>query len=202
MLTRIRRTFAGRSYRVLALTAVLLLVGPVGAAALTVYGAPRAVPGAGGCLRDPREEPANDQICPGAAAGLAGAEAVAVSPDGSSVYVAGAGYVLALARDGATGALRPAVPQSAQACIASSAGSECAVHDGALNGADALAVSPDGRFVYVGAANTATVSAFARGRDGVLTPLAQSPRGGYFGCVGGEPLPPFAGLDAELISMR
>ena len=65
------------------------------------------MPGAGGCLRDPGDEPATDQPCPDAAVGLAGAQAVAVSPDGSNVYVAGEDGVLTLARDRATGALRP-----------------------------------------------------------------------------------------------
>lgn len=170
------------------LAAVLRLLGPSGAAALIVYGPPRAVPGAGGCLRDPHEEPATDQVCPGVAAGLAGAQAVAVSPDASSVYVAGEGAVVALARDRATGALYPAVLPSTRACIGSSASSPCAGKDGALGGADALAVSPDGRFVYVGAASTATVSAFVRGRRGVLVPVAQRVRGRYFGCVAGAPL--------------
>jgi DNA-binding beta-propeller fold protein YncE len=61
-----------------------------------------------------------------------------------------------------------------------------------LSGADALAVSPDGRFVYVGSANTATVSVFARARDGLLAPSPQRVRGPnrstYFGCLGGDSL--------------
>jgi len=164
------------------------LLGPGGAAALVVYGSPSAVPGAGGCLRDPLDEPATDQVCPGIAAGLAGAQAVAVSPDAKSVYVAGEGAVVALTRDRATGVLYPPLSPSTRACIGSTASSPCDAKDGALSGADALAVSPDGRFVYVGAANTATVSAFVRGRHGVLVPLAQRVRGGYFGCIAGSPL--------------
>jgi len=164
------------------------LLGPGGAAALVVYGSPSAVPGAGGCLRDPLDEPATDQVCPGIAAGLAGAQAVAVSPDAKSVYVAGEGAVVALTRDRATGVLYPPLSPSTRACIGSTPSSPCDAKDGALSGADALAVSPDGRFVYVGAANTATVSAFVRGRHGVLVPLAQRVRGGYFGCIAGSPL--------------
>jgi hypothetical protein len=101
------------------------LLGPGGAAALVVYGPLSAVPGAGGCLRDPNDEPATEQVCPGVAAGLAGAQAVAVSPDARNVYVAGEGAVVALARDRATGALFPALSPSARACIGSSAGSPC-----------------------------------------------------------------------------
>jgi DNA-binding beta-propeller fold protein YncE len=164
------------------------LLGPGGAAAITVYGPLRVVPGGGGCLRDPQDEPATEQLCPGVAAGLAGAQAVAVSPDARNVYVAGEGAVVALARDRASGALFPPLSPSTRACIGSSASSPCAAKDAALGGADALAVSPDGRFVYVGASNTASVSAFVRGRRGVLVPLAQRARGGYFGCVAGAPL--------------
>jgi len=173
------------------LAGALLLLGPGGAAALIVYGPPRAVPGAGGCLHDPGYEPAADQVCPGAATGLAGAQAVAVSPDGRSVYVAGNDDVVALARDPASGALAPARSPSARACIGSGAGGPCATMDETLSGADALAVSPDGRFVYVGASDTAAVSAFIRGRDGVLVPLRHG-RGPYFGCVAGASLTGFA----------
>jgi 6-phosphogluconolactonase (cycloisomerase 2 family) len=180
------------------LVAAVSLLPPGPAAALIVYGSPRLVPGAGGCLRDPRQEPVTDQDCPGAALALTGAQAVATTADGRSVYVAAEGGVAALARDRATGALRPASSPSARACIATTTNSRCAATDGALSGADALAVSPDDRFVYVGAVNAATVSAFARGRNGVLAPLAQSvpgpARGGrqdstpYFGCVSGMTL--------------
>lgn len=180
-----RRSRSSRLLALLVLLTAVPLLGPGRAAALSVYGSPSAVPGAGGCLRDPLEEPATDQVCPGDAAGLAGAEALAVSPDARSVYVAGEGAVVTLARDRATGALYPALSPSTRACIGSSASSPCAAKDAALDGADALAVSTDGRFVYVGASNTATVSAFARGRHGVLTPLAHSVRGGYSGCVAG-----------------
>jgi DNA-binding beta-propeller fold protein YncE len=108
------------------------------------------------------------------------------------VYVAAGEDVVELARDRATGALRPALSPSAFSCIGARASSPCATKDPALSGADALAVSPDSKFVYVGSSNTATVSAFHRSRDGVLEPLAQSLRGakhsGYFGCLAGDAL--------------
>ncbi len=186
------------------LAAAAWLLGPGGAAALVVYGPLRAVPGAGGCLRDPHEEPATEQVCPGLAAGLAGAQAVAVSPDARSVYVAGEGAVVTLARDRATGSLYPALSPSTRACIGSSASSPCAAMDAALDGADALAVSADGRFVYVGASNSATVSAFVRGRRGVLLPVAQRVRGRYFGCVAGTLLegtpPPRCGAHVRALN--
>jgi DNA-binding beta-propeller fold protein YncE len=194
--TLTRRSHPARLLVLVVAAVSLLRSGP--AAALIVYGSPHVVPGAGGCLRDPRREPPTDQDCPGAALGLTGAQAVAVTADGGSVYVAAEGGVAALDRDRATGALRPALSQSARACIAAGADSRCATTDGALSGADALATSPDDRFVYVGAANAATVSAFRRGRHGVLAPLAESVRGPargkrhhsspYFGCVSGVTL--------------
>src|SRR5262249_60615779 len=105
------------------------------------------------------------------------------------------GGVAALARPRATGAPPPASSPPARACIATVTSGRCATRDGALSGADALAVSPDDRFVYVGAVNAATVSAFGRGRHGLLVPLAQRVRGTapgtrqgsipYFGCVSG-----------------
>jgi DNA-binding beta-propeller fold protein YncE len=180
------------------LVAAVSLPRPGPAAALIVYGSPRVVPGAEGCLRDPGQEPVTDQDCPGTTLGLTGPQAVAVTADGGNVYVAAEGGVAALARDRATGALRPALSPSPRACIAITTNSRCATNDGALSGADALAISRDDRFVYVGAVNAATVGAFARQGHGVLVPLAQSVRGPargkrhhsipYFGCVSGIPL--------------
>ncbi len=185
------RTIVGQARRAGTLLLALLvggtsLLGAHGAAALDVYGTARAVPGAGGCLRDPRRQPGAEAPCPGAVQGLAGAQAVAVSGDGANVYVAAESAVVALARDPSSGALRPALWPSARACVASVSRS-CATEDAAVNGADALAISRDGRYVYVGASNTASVSAFARARHGELVPLRED-LGGYFGCVSGEPL--------------
>jgi DNA-binding beta-propeller fold protein YncE len=153
-----------------------------------VYGLPRAIPGARGCLHDPRYKPTAGRSCAGVAYGLEGAGAVAVTPDGANVYVAAGDDVVALAR-GRRGSVRPALSPSARACV----GSGCVVGDTALGGADALAVSPDGRFVYVGAADSAAVSAFARGPRGVLEPLpasfaAHRHSKPWFGCVVGAPL--------------
>lgn len=159
------------------------------AGAVEAYGPVRPIAGAGGCLSAPGAQEDEPASCPGSAAGLAGAQAVAVSPDGGSVYVAGEEGVAALSRNRGSGGLHPAAIPSTRACVAADAASPCATTDPAVSGADALAVSADSRFVYVGASDTASVSAFARGRGGLLVPLARHLGGGYSGCVAGEPLP-------------
>ncbi|HTZ63186.1 MAG TPA: beta-propeller fold lactonase family protein [Solirubrobacteraceae bacterium] len=187
------------------LGAAALLLGSGSAIALEIYGGPFPLAGAGGCLRDSGVEPPGGQVCAGSANGLAGAQALAVSPDGANVYVAGEGAVVALARNRYSGALQPALSPSARACVAASSGIACASDDAALTGADAVAVSPNGRFVYVGASDSASVSAFERGQDGVLEPVAfrvlvpvahrgsarhasHPPPSVYFGCVAGSRL--------------
>jgi len=188
---RVRRTWRllARPALGLALGLALVLLAPASpTGALSVYGQVSPLAGAGGCLREPSAESDADAACPGAAQGLTGAQALAVSPDGRDVYVAGEGGVVALARARATGALRPALSPSARACLSASFASTCASKDPVLSGADALAVSRDGRFVYVGSSNSASVSAFARERDGALVPLGEYLGNGYYGCVAGRAL--------------
>jgi 6-phosphogluconolactonase (cycloisomerase 2 family) len=187
------------------LAAGLLLLAATGASALEAYGGPTPLTGAGGCLHDPNAQQDAEQACLGVADGLAGAQALTVSPDGENVYVAGEDAVVALARDRSSGALRPVLSPSAGACVAATASAGCASGDVALSGADAVAVSPDGRFVYVGASDTASVSAFARESSGALAPVAPTvlasvahrrrgrhasppPTVRYFGCVTGAGL--------------
>jgi DNA-binding beta-propeller fold protein YncE len=118
--------------------------------------------------------------------GLRLAQAVVVSPDGKAVYVLGSD-VAVFARDASTGAL--AQLDGSSGCIGSSAG--CSSARGFVAGQlGALAVSADGRNVYVashrirtssadGAFDEGAVAAFSRNAaSGALTQL-----GGRAGCV-------------------
>jgi hypothetical protein len=114
--------------------------------------------------------------------GLIGAGGAAVTPDGAQVLVAGGtdaftfyghgegfGGVTVLSRDAATGALAPLQ------CV-SSDGSDGAGNDGcdaatALNGANAVAVSPDGVWVAVASTGAGSITVF--NRDATTGKLAE-----------------------------
>jgi hypothetical protein len=109
--------------------------------------------------------------------------AIAVAPDGLSVYVAsgfnGVGGVAAFARDAATGALTQ-LP-GGDGCVNES-DTSCTV-DAAVSNAHGVAVSPDGRFVYVASFDGALVS-LTRDKSGALTPIAAPD-----GCLADDHLP-------------
>lgn len=122
-------------------------------------------PGSAGCVAARRAA-----AC-GLAVGLAGPNSVAVSADGDNVYATSAtsSSVTIFRRNRATGALTQ-LPGAA-GCVAKVATPGCASAR-ALNGPDAVAVSPDGKNVYVGAFFGNAVLAFARdGSTGALTQL-------------------------------
>lgn len=119
--------------------------------------------GNGACVKDSAQ--GGMSKCPVSGEGLNFAFWVSVSPDGKNVYVASnAGDAIAsFTRDPTTGALTQ-LP-GADACLENvTAGklSDCARTARGLDGAGAISISPDGRYLYVASFFGNTVAAFAR----------------------------------------
>ncbi len=109
---------------------------------------------------------------------LVGASDVVVSPDGRSVYATAvnSNSVLIYDRDLATGELLFKV--DILGCVSDDGTGDQCINGNALNVPWAVAVSPDGRNVYVAAAFSSAVAVFDRARNGELTQ-----KGGMLGCV-------------------
>lgn len=124
---------------------------------------------AGGCVDDNDTPPFS---CAQTTNGLRGANSVAVSNDGASVYVTASGIgspsedaLVRFNRNTTTGALTPVScvddnDTGADACTQSVNG---------LDGAQSVAVSRDGRSVYVASQDDDAVVRFNRATDGALT---------------------------------
>jgi DNA-binding beta-propeller fold protein YncE len=138
--------------------------------------------GTGGCV----SETGSDGACADGKA-LSGAIAATVSADGKNVYVASiqSDAVAVFRRDATSGALTQlAGPADKAGCVSETGSSfpggppgACAVGK-ALDGGAGVAVSADGKSVYVASFLSDAVAAFARTTSGALTQLA-----GSAGCV-------------------
>jgi len=176
---------------VLAAGAALAL--PVGAGAVPVSKPGSSGPGTlaqpsgeAGCLVD-RSAPAEGCGTARALKGpgpFMGSRAIAVSPDGRSVYVASSksNAIAAFRRNRRSGALTQS--KGPAGCVAAQGANHCAMATG-LVGPNSIAISPDGRNVYATARGSNSISAFHRNQStGALTALPASA-----GCIAGVPLP-------------
>ncbi len=159
----------------------------------TSSGALEQLPGRLGCLSSGQ---ASKKVCgkgralKGAGPGV-GSRAIAISPDGRNVYVASAlsDAIAVFDRNPVTGALTQ--PKGKAGCVASAVGQAkgsaqgCGLAIG-LDGANSVAVSPDGRNVYATSHGSAGVVTFIRNRKtGQLRQLPPSASG----CIAGTPTP-------------
>ena len=129
--------------------------------------------GAAGCVR-----PGGGGGC-ASGVGLAGATAMAIAPDGRSLYVAGhdANAVASFSIDPVGGALLQLGGKGA--CVRGGDDAGACLDGRALLGADALAISPDGAIVYAAAKDIDAVAVLQR--DPTTGALSQQP--GQTGCI-------------------
>jgi DNA-binding beta-propeller fold protein YncE/predicted Ser/Thr protein kinase len=167
-----RARVVGAAGAVLAAIAVALVLG--GSPAVKVAGTLTVVPGPEGCV----SEGGTDGLC-ASAEGIYGPTAIALSSNGRNAYVTGYdnSALVAFDRDAGTGSLIPRTDP--QGCFAwDGAGGSC-TRLRTLRGAESVAVSDDGRSVYVAASIGAAVTVFDRDVDtGAVQP--QSRPGGCF----------------------
>jgi DNA-binding beta-propeller fold protein YncE len=144
------------------------------------------LPGGRGCLvdRSVHGSPCGSVRALEAPAPLLGSRAVALSPDGKSVYVASSksDAIAIFTRNARTGTLTQ--PKGTAGCIAANGVSGCAAAVG-LDGPNSVAVSPDGRNVYATSLVSEAVTVFHRNRS--TGALSQSPDGSD--CIAGIPVP-------------
>jgi DNA-binding beta-propeller fold protein YncE len=135
-----------------------------------------------GCIADGLGPAQTADCATTTAKGLSGAQSLAISPDGNSVYVGANDSIAEFSRN-AAGSLTQLRP--GEDCVENIGGTDCdtaAAHG--LRGVVSLAVSPDGQNVYSASSDvffatvTGAVAEFARNTDGSLTQL-----GGANNCI-------------------
>lgn len=145
-----------------------------------------------GCVSDPAPSMGETPACAAHMPGLAGANSVAISADGESVYVAGAvsSALAVLGRDTTTGALTPG------GCVRDTAvTTPCAASAAGLLGPLGVAVAPDGRSVYVAARDSSSVAVFDRAAGAGHALTAR-------GCVSQTGVAAGAGCTQHALSLR
>src|ERR1019366_1341696 len=146
--------------------------GLAGAGSATVthfFAAPGGQLSYDGCVSN--DSSAGCAVAPGSS--LIGANAVAVSPDGRSIYVTAApGYITHFFA-------APGGQLTYDGCVSNDgSGGLCGDAPGTpLSGAESVAVSPDGRSVYVASATSGTITHFFAAPGGQLT---------YDGCISND----------------
>jgi DNA-binding beta-propeller fold protein YncE len=151
---------------VLATSALLIVT----AGALAVTGDLTQPAGTAGCVSEDGSGPCAD----GHALKFAGS--VAVSPDGKSVYVGSAFGIARFNRNPTTGAITQ--PSGTAGCVSETGAGPCADGHG-LGNTQAVAVSPDGKSVYV---TSGTSNAVARFNRNTTTGAITQPAGAA-GCI-------------------
>lgn len=153
----IRSHVNARIPRLVVLAGAVLLVAAAaaGAAALGTLSQPA---GRGGCVSEDGTGPCADGH------GLAGGvDAVAVSADGKSVYATTHTGVARFVRSSSTGAIKE--PAGRSGCVTETGSAGCADgHAISTAGADSVAVSPDGKSVYVASYTSSSIIHFKRNR--------------------------------------
>jgi sugar lactone lactonase YvrE len=168
MRERIRRR---RLTAIVSLGGLLALIGAAIAVAAT--GALRQPPGPAGCVSEH-----GSGGCANGHGLAGGVDAVAVSPDGRSVYATTHSAIARFKRNRSTGKITQ--PSGRPGCVSENGSGPCADGHGiSTGGADSVAVTPDGKSVYVASYTANTVIRFNRNR---ATGAIQEPAG-KGGCV-------------------
>lgn len=166
------RTVRRRKRGVTLILAVTLGVLAMAATALAVTGQLTQLSGTAGCVSDTGSSGACTD-----GKSLLSARAVAVSPDGTSVYVAAYNSMAVFRRDVTNGRLTQ-LPGTAGCVSRGGSGGACTVARG-FKGPTSIASSPDGKNVYLTAGISDSLVVFKRNTtSGALTQLA-----GTAGCM-------------------